>query len=36
MSTMSWIVIPIAMGWTLLALFIGRENTRVVKANSED
>jgi AAA family ATP:ADP antiporter len=36
MSTMSWIVVPIAMGWTLLALFIGRENTRVVKANSED
>jgi len=35
MATMSWLVIPIAIVWTGLALFIGRENSRIVK-NSEE
>lgn len=30
MATMSWIVIPVAIAWTGLALFIGRENRRIV------
>lgn len=33
MASMSWIVIPIAIAWTGLALFIGSENKRVVAKN---
>jgi len=29
MTTLSWCVVPIAMGWAGLGLFIGRENKRV-------
>ena len=30
MATMSWLVIPVAIAWTGLALFIGHENRRIV------
>ena len=30
MTTLSWIVIPIALAWAVLGLYIGRENKRVV------
>jgi len=37
MTTLSWIVIPIAMAWAVLGLYIGKENKRVVaESNSED
>ena len=37
MTTLSWIVIPIAMAWAVLGLYIGEENKRVVKeSDSED
>ena len=35
MATMSWIVIPVAIAWTGLALFIGRENRRIVGAEQQ-
>lgn len=31
MATMSWLVIPVAVIWTGVALFIGRENLRITK-----
>jgi len=34
MSALSWMVVPIAVVWTGLALFIGRENRRVAKHES--
>lgn len=30
MATLSWMVIPLAIAWTFLAVFIGRENSRIV------
>jgi len=31
MTTLSWIVIPIALAWAVLGLYIGKENKRVVE-----
>ena len=30
MTTMSWLVIPVALAWIVLSLFIGKENARIV------
>lgn len=30
MTTLSWIIVPVALAWAGLALFIGRENRRIV------
>ncbi|MFK8114133.1 MAG: NTP/NDP exchange transporter [Rubripirellula sp.] len=32
MTTLSWLVIPVAVVWTGLAIYIGRENARVVRS----
>lgn len=31
MTTLSWIVVPIALAWAVLGLYIGKENKRVVE-----
>lgn len=35
MTTLSWLVLPIAIVWMGLAIFIGHENKKVAQANEE-
>ena len=36
MTTLSWIMIPFALAWTGLALFIGNENKRISQTSNEE
>ena len=33
MTTLSWIVVPIALAWAVLGFYIGKENKRVIEEN---
>jgi AAA family ATP:ADP antiporter len=36
MTTLSWIMIPFALAWTGLALFIGNENKRISQTSNDE